>query len=350
VGRDDGARRVEGERTRAVATVIPGTAATLLRLQSTLGNRASGKLLLQLQDPAIAALLDSARRARARRFYESQPKLYTPEILSRIQQAVGVPETGTVTDELILGVARFQSGPRGQGAENPESRLVVDGMAGPRTLPIMFPSGLGSGGAMREYALDLRAFMLLLRDKDAEHRRRLLGIFLGRRFDALGIPKPKIVLGPDNNFDHVTWTIQYREAGLARIDVDDPDQLFTLAAGTYHEARHCEQSFREAQMLAGQGRTAAEIMKIMGLKRQDVADAAVRAPIAPGTMDAVVATGWFESEYGSGRAHRDVTLQNLRTHTEAAQHEYRQLPEEFDAFYVAGEMGDLLGGKDRGLP
>jgi hypothetical protein len=328
---------------------LPGT---VLRLQNTIGNRVTCALLQRQKETDAPPLLGPSKIARARRFYRSQPRLYTPDILRQIQRAVGAEETGTVTDDLVLGVARFQAGIRGQGATDEEQRLVIDGMAGPRTLPVMFPSGLGSAAAIREYSLDLLGFKSALRDKDAEHRRRLLSIFLGRRFDRLGIPRPTIVLGPDNNFDRKEWTITYREAGLGSIDIDDSGGMRRLAAGSYHEARHCEQSFREAQMLAGEGRSVDEIMTIMSInsRRRDVAEAASRAPTAPGTMDAVIAKGWFESEFGSGRAHREQTLRALaQSDSPAVHHAYEQLPEEFDAFYVAGELADELGGNERGL-
>ena len=129
-----------------------------------------------------------------------------------------------------------------------------------------------------------------------------------------------------------------------------------LLTGSYHEVRHCEQSFRVAQMLAGEGRTAAEIAAIMamnprsepGHRTERVIAAAIASPLAPGSMQALIAKGWFESEYGTGRAHRNRVLSD-RSGSAAAHARYRNLPEEFDAFYVADEIGDRFMGNPRGL-
>jgi hypothetical protein len=300
---------------------------------------------------AASSLLPD-QTARARRFYRSQPKLYTPEILRQIQEAVGAEPTGTVTDELVAAVARFQAGVRGQGSEHPANRLAVDGMAGPRTLPVLFPTGLAAAEAMDEYTRDLVAFRGAMGEHDEELRRRLIGVAVGRRLTKLGIPVPAIVLGDENSFDEQEWVITYRRAGVKRIDVDEDEGMQLLLTGSYHEIRHCEQSFRTVQMLAGEGRTAAEIAEIMGMnprnepghRTERVIAAAVAAPLAPGSMDALIAKGWFESVHGTGKAHRDRVLAGPPGNPG-----YRNLPEEFDAFYVADEIGDRFMGNPRGL-
>ena len=318
-------------------------------------SRAVAQRSVLARDPTIEAL-SAARIAKARSFYRLQPQLYTPQIVMQIQVAVGAEPTGTVTDDLVVGVARFQAGQRGQGSENPANRLGIDGMAGPRTLPVLFPSGLATGDAMDEYTRDLVAFRGAMGDHDEERRRRLIAVAVGRRLTKLGIPVPAIVLGDDNSFDSREWVISYRREGVKRIDVDDPKGMQLLLTGTYHEVRHCEQSFRIAQMLAGEGRSAAQISTIMsmnpknepGHRTERVTAAAVASPLARGSMDALIAKGWFDSEYGTGKAHREQVLAD-EPHSATAHAQYRNLPEEFDAFYVADEIGDRFMGNPRGL-
>jgi len=341
-------------RAREVAAVR-AEAAPVLVLQRTVGNRATTALLARQPAVADAPALTAGQVARARTFYRSQPDRYTPAILDQIAAAVGAEPAGTVTDELILGVARFQAGPRGQGSDIPANRLKVDGMAGPRTLPVLFPTGLAGTEAMDEYTRDVVAFSGAMRDHDEERRRRLLAVAIGRRLRRLGIPEPAVVLGDENSFDAREWVITYRRSGIRRIDADDPDDLRLLLVGTYHEVRHCEQSFRIAQLLAGEGRTAAQIASIMDLnprrepghRTERVVAAALASPLTPGGMDALVARGWFDSEYGAGSAHRTQVL-NDRSQSPWAYAQYRDLPEEFDAFHVADVLGDRFQGNPRG--
>jgi hypothetical protein len=109
-------------------------------------------------------------------------------------------------------------------------------------------------------------------------------------------------------------------------------------------------------MLAGRpGADADTIVKTMRLngsepRVQRAVAAALAKPLAPGSMEALVAHGWFDSEYGSGAARREQILNGLHgPHGDAFQAAYEQLPEEFDAFYVAGELGERFDGRPRGL-
>jgi len=118
-----------------------------------------------------------------------------------------------------------------------------------------------------------------------------------------------------------------------------------MADTVYHEARHAEQWYRMAQMRAGQGRTAAQIATEMGIPAR-IAAVAAGAPLARGSMDALIADGWYQSVYGSGSAHRERVLGPTGTYDE-----YMNLPEESDAWRVGGavtEAYNRLGEEDGG--
>jgi hypothetical protein len=162
-------------------------------------------------------------------------------------------------------------------------------------------------------------------------------------------------------FNYTTWTMH-----LDRLRLEHPgltrDDAALLAQVVYHEARHAHQHFMIARLLAGQGYSAAGIAGRTGIPAH-VATAAKSAPIKPGTTEAVVASGFHESNHGSGAEHRRDVLTRLneadwalvtaqcrcnRNPTEANQallaqakerrslvhDEYRDMPQENDAFAV----------------
>jgi hypothetical protein len=107
------------------------------------GNRAVAALL-QRQDNDEP--LTAAQVKKAIAFYTRQPDRYTPEIIKHIQTKVGASETGVADAGFAQAVAVWQ---RDNGDLHP--KLWIDGMAGPRTLPRMFPSGLQRGSEPEDF-------------------------------------------------------------------------------------------------------------------------------------------------------------------------------------------------------
>ncbi len=70
-----------------------------------------------------------------------------------------------------------------------------------------------------------------------------------------------------------------------------------------------------ARLLAGEGLSAKAISKRMGIPEDDIAKKAKDKPLAKGSMDALIAQGWFDSVYGVNAAKRNATLAK---HTELA--------------------------------
>jgi hypothetical protein len=101
----------------------------------------------------------------------------------------------------------------------------------------------------------------------------------------------------------------------------------------YHEARHSEQWFRMARERAGLGATAAQIVGVMGIP-QWVADSACAYPITQCDYSQYQAEEWYQSVYGTGHDHRNAVLSDTQHHYE----EYRNLPEESDAWVAGGEV------------
>jgi len=112
------------------------------------------------------------------------------------------------------------------------------------------------------------------------------------------------------------------ELGLPELSPDQPtvEQARDLINTVYHEARHAEQWFRIAQLRAQQrrrapgvppdARLAADVKAELGIPL-NIAVAAVKTPLPGGAMQALIAQGWFDSVYGSGRPRRDRIMAEL---------------------------------------
>jgi hypothetical protein len=261
--------------------------------------------------PAEGPLLDDAQVTKARQFYTSQPGLYTPAIIEQLRTALGLDSAGGIDDEMVLGVAKFQAT---EGAQDSPA-LKVDGMAGPRTLPRIFRSGLhevGQGKAFGEKAqgqvIDQWAALAT-----PEARLKKLVELVNATLDAHGVPKVTEAFDADKNndgsFNFPTWAMNVGRDQLDKASVN-ADEARELTATIYHEARHTEQWFRMAQLRAAQGLSAAGIATEMGIPAR-IAREAKSKPLTRGSMEAVIAQGWFDSVYGSGAEHREAVLNEL---------------------------------------
>lgn len=170
-------------------------------------------------------------------------------------------------------------------------------------------------------------------------------------------------------FSYREWEVEIGKKKFEGATISD-EQMKALGGIIYHECRHAEQFFRIAQMLAGKGRTARQIKEAMFIDADAIA-AALAKPIAPGTMEAVIAQGWFDSIYGQDRPTREKVFNELKAATKAynkavkdqqanptpankaefkkadarykkAFAAYKNLPEETDAFRVQGEAQDMI--------
>jgi len=313
----------------ASAGRLPGRAG-VLRLQQALGNAGVARLLagpgganvfatlIQRQGPAVeeappgaeAALLDADEIADARRYYTSQPWLYTPAIIAQLRGALGLNPEGGVDEALVLAVAEFQAT---EGAGDPA--LKIDGKAGPRTLPRIFREGLNVEETGQEFGEEVQTEVIdeWASLETAEARRDRLVELVNERLEAAGVPPVTPAFDPNENnagsFDFPTWRMLIGRGRLGAESISEADAR-DIADTVYHEARHTQQWFRMAQLRAGQGLSAAAITAELGIPAR-IAALARADPLARGSMDAVIAQGWWDSVYGSGSAHREAVLAEL---------------------------------------
>jgi len=104
-----------------------------------------------------------------------------------------------------------------------------------------------------------------------------------------------------------TWILGLGKTPFGAASVDD-GQAADIADTVYRESRHAEQWHRMARLLAGKGTTAAEIMKKLSIPAKVAADAATK-PLKDATSpEAKEASTWYESTYGTGSAARNKLL------------------------------------------
>lgn len=315
----------------------------ILQLQHLIGNQAVQRLLnrkdgrvLQRDDVGAGGLLSAGAAAGAVNYYKSQPSKYPPNIINQIQEAVGTEQTGEMKVVDVQAVAQWQT----EHGQDFNPKLKVDGMAGPRTLPVMFKGGLAKHDLIATYTGEMKeVFNNWDKPGTPEARRQALEKEIGKFFDNVKVPACKVKPGPDgksSEFDNKSWTIFLKPVAFADLPADPAarNNLAGLIAATlYHESRHAEQDFRIAQMLAGRGKTDEEIFVITQTDANIIKQIGTNK-LKPGTMEALIAEGWYDSIYGSGKAHRAAVYSNLAQN----QKQYEDLPEETDAHRIGGEV------------
>jgi hypothetical protein len=193
-----------------------------------------------------------------------------------------------------------------------------------------------------------------------------------------GVPG-KIIITPDRALSryHATWHGDSFAIHVSHDVLNDATaDMGALGELVYHEARHAEQSWQMARMRAAMGDDAPTIAKRFGMP-QNVAEQAVAQQLAPGSEEYRAAFRWYDSIYGAGSLRRTELLKSgglldtaeakaerleaaykalqknpaakVDELTSAKQEwktawdewaaldkEYRMLPEEQDAYLVAG--------------
>lgn len=175
--------------------------------------------------------------------------------------------------------------------------------------------GLRSEESTDEYVS--HAYGIANSSMTAEDRIALLEEEANRELTAAGVPYVGFVLDPATPpyalFDFEDWVAKVEPTPFQPANAEQlpADEQATIAAAVYHEARHAEQWFTIARLLAGlYGLDGATINAQTGIRR-DVADYAAGYPILECTMENGPAFDWYENVYGSGAANRNAVLSSL---------------------------------------
>jgi hypothetical protein len=139
----------------------------------------------------------------------------------------------------------------------------------------------------------------------------------------IGVPSMKCTAPRDmsahGRFRAHEWGIAFREQTM-ELSVLEDRQVRVIADNALHETRHCEQHFRAARYLAGQGVAADEIAERLGIP-DDVASEAVLRPLRPNpanpkekepgrgddpfssSQELLEASQWVQEQTGERREH-----------------------------------------------
>jgi len=278
-----------------LASATPGPTG-LLYLQQVIGNRTVQRLLVARQQGAAEGPLSAARVRDAIAYYRNKPDRYTRDIIMEIQKAVGTDPTGSISAVDVQAVAKRQQALN----VDAEPKLKIDRKAGPRTLPSIFKFGLSEDASVSDFAKKAKETFEAKDGKSEEEKAKtVVTDLVNKRLAALNIPPVRVDvvndLGSRGAFNPGDWQLK-----LDRLQFQ-PGKLHDLrdTTGTiYHEARHAEQDFHVGQLLARQGKNAAQIKATTGLN-EDVAQKAVDAKGDITAMQALIAQGWFDSLHGA---------------------------------------------------
>ena len=309
-----------------------------------------------------APVLTSHQTKTAIKWYKNNNSRYTPDLISKIQEATGIPQSGIMDEASVQAVADWQL----------MNKVDADGIAGPRTLPAMFPSGLAEGKSQTIFAVEglLEEWNNLAIAAD---RAKAVMKIMNEHLKLANVPECGHTLldlkGDWGQFDFATWSISLDNALFSKAVLTN-DDITNMMTTIYHEARHAEQWYRMAQMRAGEGASAATISGAMGIQEK-IAQEAFKNPILKGSMEALVAKGWDDSVYGSKSAHREAVLKDIEVKGSAlekakknyndnptdanmkkwqkaydafekAHKKYKNLPEEHDAWHTADSLKSTI--------
>lgn len=311
----------------------------IMALQRTLGNQQMltirdqnlSYIARQPDAPVATAtgLLPPAQVESAIAYHMSQPWRYTADIIMQIQTEVGTPPTGRMTAVDVQAVAQRQQQMNDAG-EKP--LLAVDGKAGPRTLPSVFKIGLAQDEAIADYSTKAKDLLANQGDKTDEQVALELCAEVNKSLQAQNIPplnfETKEDIGGRGVFRASEWKLLLSPRQFHEEKLKDMTQTTSTI---YHEARHAEQAYRVAQMLAGKKHTASQIVIKTGLNPAIAAIAAQEENhLQAGTMEAVIAEGWYDSLYsdaGKKKIHQNnAEMDKAYAEREAAQQAFDANP------------------------
>lgn len=126
----------------------------------------------------------------------------------------------------------------------------------------------------------------------------------------MGLPQAGVFTPSD-------WLIRIQGETVTN-DAATKDQIVDFSATIYHEARHAEQTFRVAQMLAAKpefspgGSPSADLIAAHLHIPADVAAAAAATPMSSGgAQEMAEAAAWYESVWGGGKANHKAVCDNV---------------------------------------
>jgi hypothetical protein len=184
--------------------------------------------------------------------------------------------------------------------------------------------GLNSNRIIDQFSKDIKSLENNWGQLTSGQRQNSLQTSLNKSLNSAGLPSIKIELKQfpaqlQGQFDFHNWKMYVNE-DLIKDSKLSPEEASNLAQTIYHEARHGEQFYRVAELLAsnppdGQKRTPQEIAKqlqffgVPGITlAQQAAQTVQKNPLS--SEQIIQARAWYQSVYGKD-SQREQVLKNL---------------------------------------
>jgi len=169
-------------------------------------------------------------------------------------------------------------------------------------------------GIANEKSIDVNTDIYLKTENSLESIMEAINLFLVK--EGVPVVKPEISdkINTGAQFYFQEWKIQFSEEVLKATNFENPkdkDGLFALA---YHEARHAEQIFRIARLLAKKDENAEAIKTKLNIPPK-IAEEAVKKALPKEkevTIEEKEADVWNESIYGAGGNKRTKVLEDFQ--------------------------------------
>jgi hypothetical protein len=185
-------------------------------------------------------------------------------------------------------------------------------------------SGLNSSRIIDQFTKDIKELAKDWSKMTPNERQNKLQISIGKSFDSAGLPNLEIKLKSfppqlQGQLDFHNWKM-YINQNLINDPELSPKEASNLAQTIYHEARHGEQSYRMAELLASkppdaQKRTPEEIAQKLQFSKtagliivQKAVQAVQKDPLSPEQL--IQARAWYQSVYGKD-SQRNQVFKNL---------------------------------------
>jgi len=190
------------------------------------------------------------------------------------------------------------------------------------------------------------------------------------------VVRSPLARGVGGQFNHQEWLIDLNERTLCSPLINSAEAS-ALAETVFHEAKHGEQFFKIARLLAGQGESAEAINARTGINLR-AATEAMASPITSGTPEAERPQAFFDSIFDAHRDKRDaiymrldywesritqvnelwhiaaspeekaqllLDLQEAKNERRLAETDYKSLPEEVEAWLAGSNVGKIYLGR-----
>jgi hypothetical protein len=208
-------------------------------------------------------------------------------------------------------VLRPRATPR-RGAAGP--LLTLQRQAGNRAVArLVAPrTGLRTSPALHRFAAKAVSFLRRNGDLPLQYYARYLGAAVNEELAAVGCPAVNVTISPGvmsaaAEFEGQLWTMAvnpdeftHRE-GVEKLGDLTDDEAGIIAMTVYHEARHAEQHFRMARLLAAEHALAGDLDI-----PDEVAAAAKAKPLKGSRAERTEASDWRTNEIGADRTYREA--------------------------------------------